>query len=367
MACPVVGRSFGIYEGFTVISDFALTAAGSLVEILSMSFRYLTLFLISLFTSLAAGLSASAADLTSSFQVQYKQSQSLLAGEQALLKGFDIYLVPGILSEAFLLDDGRSKLTFAGLTGDYFEAQRKVLSEKYGFSVKRLSSSSRSADEIRLNIRNALAASRLTGRKAVFMTHSLGGLALLEELVAFAHELDSVAGIIFLQSPFYGTPIADLYFNNPYNFDKYLKPVLPFLNTSEDILRYLGTQRRRDFMKAQGKAVSRLAEKVPLLTVAGTANEASSLFLPAITVMGRGCLLTAFDKCLGASWFAGPYDFSDGMVPLESSKLLGVDYVVLEGTDHGETVVNIPFGTYDKGRMTEVLFSLLAKKIAGAR
>lgn len=328
-----------------------------------MGIQYLTFILLSLGISLAA----SAADLTAAFQNQYKSESLLAAGEQALLKGFDIYLVPGILSEAFLAEDGRSKVNFAILTGDYFEAQRKLLSEKYGFLVKRLSSSSKSADEIRLNIRQALAASRSAGRKAVFMAHSLGGLALLEELVANSSEQGSVAGIIFLQSPFYGTPVADLYFKNPYDFDKYLKPVLPFLNTSEDTLRYLGTQSRGAFMKAQSALVARLTAKVPVLTVAGSANGYSSLFLPAITVMARGCLLTALDKCWGPSLYNGPMDFSDGMVPLESSKLLGVDYVVLEGADHGETVVDIPFGSYDKGRMTEVLFSLLAQKLSAAR
>jgi len=315
------------------------------------------------FLVLASMPSAFAADLTSVFTSEYNQRAALSFDDQASLKNFDIYLVPGILSETFLSEDGRSKITFAGITGDYLGEQEKILSQKYGFAVKRLSSSSRSVDEIRQNIRNALDTSRRANRKALFMTHSLGGLALIEELVLRPQMQDVVGGIIFLQSPFYGTPVADFYFSNPYHFNKFLKPVLPFLNTTDETIRYLGTQSRGSFMASEQNEVTKLIAKIPLFTVGGVANGFRSLFTPAVNLMAYGCMTVAFEKCFSQNLIAGPYNLSDGMVPLESSKLPGADFVVLAGADHGETVVKIPFVTYDRGHMTEVLFKILAAKI----
>jgi len=331
-----------------------------------MKFNQILTCIVSAASISLAATSVSAADLTPAFQQLYSQGQSLPDNEQTLLKGFDIYLVPGIMSESFLDDDGRSKFSFAFATGEYLEAQRRILTEKYGFAVKRLPSSSRSPEEIRHNIRSALADSRLVGRKAVFMVHSLAGLALLEELVTNPQEQAQVAGVIFFQSPLRGTPLADLYLQSPFSFEFFLRPLLPFLNVSEETLRYLGTQSRAPFMKAQATSISQLVAKVPVLTVAGVANGFTSIFQPLVNVMADGCLQSKYGICVVPILFEGPYDLSDGLVPLESTKIENADQVVLLGADHGETILTLPFNTYNRGRATEALFSLLAKKITAA-
>ncbi len=61
--------------------------------------------------------------------------------------------------------------------------------------------------------------------------------------------------------------------------------------------------------------------------------------------------------------YEGPFDQSDGMVPLESSKLPGVDFVTLSHVDHGETIVNVPFNSLSKSRMTRSLLKMLLKKM----
>lgn len=308
-----------------------------------------------------------AADLSAAFKQVYKDELALTSEERTQLKDFNFYLVPGILSEAFLSKDERSRFNFSRLTGDYFSAQEDLLKQKYGFSSERLSSSSRSVEETRLNIRKALEASRLAKKKALFITHSLGGLALLQELVSNEPSQKSVAGIIFLQSPFQGTPIADIYTENKYNVDVWLKPILPFFNTSEETMFYLSTANRKRFMLENKEAIRKLVKGIPVVTVAGVANDHKSLFKPAIDIMMDGCIAGIFSKCLTATLFNGPYDQSDGMVPVESSKLEQADFVKLEGVDHGETVVDIPYETYKKGALTLTLLKLLLqqKKMGG--
>ncbi|UOF01375.1 lipase family protein [Bdellovibrio reynosensis] len=327
-----------------------------------MGQRHLTHILISLL-GFFMGSSVFAADLTDVFHNSLN-IPSLSNSELSVLKGYDIYLVPGILSETFLDDDDRSSVTFSRLTGEYFETQQNLLEKKYGLRSQRLSSSSQSVAEIRTSIQRALAESNTAKRKAVFIAHSLGGLALLEEVVSFPAHQKNVAGIIFLQTPFKGSPVADVYFEGPLHLDKLLKPVIPYFNTSPQIIRYLGTVSRNNFMTENAGSVQSLLQKVPIITVGGVVNDDPSLFSPAVSIIANGCFKKVLGQCVVQTSFKGPFDLSDGMVPFQSSKLQGADFIKLEGVDHGETVVNIPFETYDKAAVTKSLLRILISKIA---
>lgn len=300
-------------------------------------------------------------DLTLNFEENYKNGERLGAEEQKKLRQYDFYLVPGILSESFIYDDRKSKADFSLLTKDYFGAQKDLLLG-YEFRTERLLTSSRTVEETKQNIRVALAKTRGSDRKAIFLTHSLGGLALLEELVS-SEDQAAVGGIIFLQSPFQGSPVADVYFKNPYYIDVLLKPLLPFFNTSPETIDYLTTKKRSEFMTTYRDEISALLSKVPVITVAGVANGGLSLFRPAVNLMEYGCMTRAFNHCISPRIYKGSFDSSDGMVPLKSSYLDGADSVILEGADHGETVVNIPHTNFQKERMTEALLKLLLEKI----
>lgn len=303
------------------------------------------------------------ADLTTAFNSTYKKELNLSKKERESLKGLNFYLIPGILSETFIRDDRRSYLDFSILTRDYFSTQEKFLQEKYGLQTKRLNSSSRSVEEIKSSIRKMLEASGSQNKKSFFITHSLGGLALLEELVLNPIYQSGVAGIIFIQSPFHGTPMADVYGNYPYQSDIWLKPILPFFNTSEETIRYLGTKSRREFMAREETSIQALLKRIPVLSVGGIANGHNSLFKPAVDIMAFGCIKAVFSRCLSRVLFEGPYDDSDGMVPFKSSKLQDSDFVRVDRLDHGESVVNIPFESYQKEAFTVALLKLILPKL----
>ncbi|UXR65658.1 hypothetical protein EZJ49_05270 [Bdellovibrio bacteriovorus] len=325
--------------------------------------RYITYILI--LSGLFMGSSAWALDLTGAFHKALNKHQTLTPNELAALGDYDFYLVPGILSEAFVDGDERSAVTFSRLTGEYFETQQNLLKNQYGLRSQRLSSSSKSVAEIRANIRKALTESRAAERKVIFMTHSLGGLALLEELVSFPGHQATVAGIVFLQSPFKGSPIADVYFEGPLHLNKWLRPIIPYFNTSTETIKYLGTSSRKQFMAESHLIIQSLVQHIPIITVGGVVNGHSSLFTPAVSIMATGCFQKVFGQCVIRTSFAGPYDSSDGMVPFESSKIEGTDFIKLEGVDHGETVVNIPFEQYDKSQVTTALIRTLLSKMNG--
>lgn len=319
-----------------------------------MKFTLLGLFLCTL------SLSLRAEDLSTRFEEMYKANRPLSPEQIQELKEVDFYLVPGIISESFIRGDRRAVLDFSILTREYFSSQLKIL-KKRGLKVKRLSASSFSVDETKENIRLALSDSRASGRKTFFITHSLGGIALLEELVETGHE-DELSGIIFIQTPFHGAPVADVYLSYPYQIDKWLNPVLPFFHTSVETLQKLSMKNRIEYMEKEEERIKSLLEKIPVMTVAGLTNNYRTVFKPSVDLIEFGCVKTFFNKCLTKKLYDGPYDQSDGMVPVESSKLLDSDFVVLAGADHGETVVNVPFRTFSKKRLTEALLKVFLSR-----
>lgn len=303
---------------------------------------------------------SSAADLTDQFVAMYDKKPSLSATEKASLKNVDFYLVPGIMAESFRWDDGRSVVDFSVLTRSYFNAQKKLL-KKNGFSVKVLKSSSYSVAQTKKIIAKAIAASVRAQRKAMFMTHSLGGLALLEELLQNESLQTGVRGVLFLQSPFAGSPMADIYMEGPYYTEVWLKPLLPFFNTSDETVDFLSRKTRSNFMEDNRTSLERLINKLPIITVGGVVNGSRSLFRPTVDVLAHGCVMT-LGVCTTRELYSGPYDVSDGLVPFESSRILHADFIKLAHADHGELVLNVPFESYDKKNLTISLLKLLLAK-----
>lgn len=305
-----------------------------------------------------------AADLTSDFQKIYHQKEDLTSSERNVLSKFDFYFIPGILAESFIWSDKRSYIDLSLVTRDYFSTQVRFLQDKYKFTSKRLSTSSKDVEETRHNIRFVLEESIKSERKPIFISHSLGGLALLEELLINPKYQNVVGGIIFLQSPFYGSALADLTMENSYQLEKYIKPLLPYLNISEGTMNYLRPGTRNKFMQKHQSGVKKLISQVPVITVSGVANGSASIFKPLLEILDEGCIRKITSPgCLTGTIYKGPYDQGDGMVPLKSSFLESADSVLLYEVDHGEMVLNIPFENYSKEHTTTTLLRLILPKL----
>ncbi len=290
-----------------------------------------------------------AADLTRDFQRHYQEG--LLTPEQAAtLRNVEVILIPGFMSETFIADDGRSTIDLSIITKDYYGAHLRYLQSE-GISARRLKASSSSVAETRAEIAGVFAT---TQKPLFFFTHSLGGMALLDHLLAHEELWPRVTGIIFLQSPFTGAPLSTV----AQKFPK-LSRVFPYFNVSTEMVRYLSPANRKDFTVRNEFQISQLVRQIPVITVGGIANGYKSLFGASVTLIKTGCLKLANGKCVGPRLYAGPYDLSDGMVPFEASKLPAADFVMLKGADHGETIVNIPYRGYDHRRLTSALIKLL--------
>ena len=303
-----------------------------------------------------------ARELTQEYSNFYLQETILNKTDLEQLKDLEIILIPGIASETFDSTDDRSVLDLSFYFENYLAAQERHF-EKLGLHVTRMRSSSYSITEALFEIHEKMVELKKSGRKAIFMTHSMGGLILLEYLIKMHPEATSnVHGIVFMQSPFHGSPIASVYFQNPYLARSVLGPIMRFVHTSEDSINSLTIESRKKWMNKYSQSINGLIKKIPIITVSGLSLNYPSLMLPSINIIAYGCITVWKDKCLSSKLFAGPYDNSDGMVPFESSRLENADHVKLPGVDHGETVLAMPFRNIDRVKMSSALLKLILLK-----
>jgi triacylglycerol lipase len=306
--------------------------------------------------------SAFSDDLSLDYKAFYKDKKGFTQGELKVLKDLRIVLVPGILSETFISHDHRSQLKLWALTSDYFGAQKQYFSNRYHLDIVRINSSSTSLEEIKANLDSILKISIQDKKKVLFITHSLGGIALMDYLISNQSIYKNIFGNIFLQSPFRGTPIANIYKDNRLFLRTFLKPILPYLNASESIANHLDPKLRIPYMQTNQYEIQGFVQEIPSLTIAATANNSPSLFEPAIDIIKYGCIRIFRQFCGTRKIYNGELDKSDGMVPLSSTFIENTDYVILKNVDHGETVVNVPFQNIDRVKMTESLIRIIIEK-----
>ena len=298
-------------------------------------------------------------EITKSYNNFYKNKSSLSIAEIKKLQNTKIILIPGILFETFHEDDQRTELGFSKLVGNYLQRPLDYFPKKYKLETQRLSTSSSSLEETKKNIELSLK----TNKEVVFITHSLGGLVLLDYLLDNRDRAEKIKGIIFLQSPFHGSPMADIYRENPFYIRSLLRNILPFFNTTEEVIDYLSVEKRSIYMEKRDFEIKEILKEIPSITVGTVANNSLSLFHTAVNIMKDGCMNPIFSKCPIISLYKGKKDFSDGMVPLESSKLEGADFIKIHEVDHGETVVDIPFMSIEQNLMYESLLKALTQNL----
>lgn len=299
-------------------------------------------------------------DISHTYNKYYENPARLSVLDLDYLKRREIVLVPGILSEVFSWEDQRVIIDFSFLTTDYFAAQVKHLKYVLKIPTHKILSSSTHVSDTKHLVADAVSKARDNNRKIILIAHSLGGLATLDYLLeSHDDDLKVIEGILFLQVPFWGSPMADVWVSSPYEADKWLKPFMPFFHVSEETVEYLSVKNRTRFMADNMRRIKEVLKKIPVITMSGVANDHKSIFKPTMDVIKHGCVLNALGRCIAGKLWNGPFDLSDGLVPLNSSRFNFVDSVIVDGADHGEPIVRLPFQEMNKENMTESMIKLL--------
>lgn len=324
---------------------------------------YKMLILITI-TTLLPSLSFAGKNLTKFFSQIYNEKQTLTSEELEVLKRNEVVFIPGILAESLNSNDERARLKFTLLLSGYYETQLNLLNNKYNITAKKLKTSSKDINETKRNIQQAAQDAQANGKKVIFISHSLGGLVLLDELTRSTDLQNKVSGVIFLQSPFQGTELASLVQNPPYYLEKILHPLLPWVNVSQETLTYITPASRKEFMTTYAADIQKLVETIPLFTFSSISNSSRSILLPLIDLNKFGCIKSPANLlCITPTIFKGPYDESDGLIPRRSSFIKAADYIYVDNVDHVELVMPTYFEKYEKEQFTTTILKMLVKKI----
>lgn len=287
-----------------------------------------------------------AADQTDTYNKFYEQDVILDSSDLDSLSNAEIVFIPGIVSEVF-------KNNF----GEQIYHYRKM-----GVSVSLIPSSSIDVKFTIERIEKKISDLAAKNKEAIFVTHSLGGLALLDWMMKQdLPRLKTIRSIVFLQAPFYGSPVASVYFENPYYARTILGPFVPLFKTSEATIKYLSLEERQKVMASYEERLPEVLGSMNVITMSGVMLNGQSMFNPSNNIIRYGCVTYVSGKCRSKQVYAGPHDFSDGMVPYRHSKIEQIDFVRIEQVDHGETVMMMPYNDVSRMRMTDALIKMTLK------
>ncbi len=226
-------------------------------------------------------------------------------------------LVPGFFHEWFkgYLDPVRDWLSDSGISHSTVQTRSD---ESSALNAQRI------AGEIETSIKPVL-----------LIAHSRGGVEVLEALIQSPQLRSKVFGVIFIQSPFYGTFVADFFSSaklDPHVEDGWDRFLLRTRLLPESIkkrlygiwqsTKSLSARRRQAWMRQNAPEIERVLESHPAVTLT--------------TYDERRFSLRVFEIFRKLMQWKGIR--SDGVVPHRSMQLPGVSRVSLVGLDHAAFV-----------------------------
>ena len=283
---------------------------------------------------------ASGAEITDEYTDFFKNADARFdAAAVEKLQKYKIILVPGFLSD---VDASQLPIPGAALKPpQHFEEQMDWLKAS-GADYERLRMTSESS--VRENSAIVSAAIRASSRPVILIGHSKGGLDALEALLSDRSLREKVRGFVTLQSPFFGSPVADYVTSNNDLYDL-ASGVLLTMGGNKDSMINLTCADRKPYMAANAAAIAEITAAVPVISVATWKDSV------------HGQIDTALEPVRDLLLVQGIR--SDGVVPVDSALLPGADFVKLSGLDHGVTVSPSRYIKFDRVRFLKALLLTL--------
>ncbi len=243
------------------------------------------------------------------------------------LRDYKVIFVFGLLSDLY-----KEKFT-----NGYVKWLRKM-----GIDCERADIESEEAPSY--NVPAITRAIELSDKPVIIIARSKGGLDVLYTLVENEHLLNKIRGIIMIQTPFFGSPLADYILNNSILNTAVVK-TLKALGGSKKFLSSLATDKREEYYRQNREAITRIAGSVPFISFASW-KENEPRRLDTILELPRNIMEKA-----GIA--------NDGLVPVKSAILPETDYIMKSGIDHIVTVRSVRILPFDRFRFMKTLLAML--------
>lgn len=177
------------------------------------------------------------------------------------------------------------------------------------------------------------------------VSHSKGGLDVLEALIEHPDVRRYVDGWIAFQAPFHGSPVADVASGSG-RARKVSRAALKLLGADLQAIVDLRTDIRSRYMDERAACIAELTRQVPIMCV-GTVTRQGSLSLMPQWPTGR--------------WMESMGLKNDGLVPVNATILPGARFVGLRGLGHGQVATNniLAGRTFEHLDLLKALFALM--------
>ncbi len=192
-------------------------------------------------------------------------------------------------------------------------------------------------------------------KPVIIISHSKGGVDALYGLTAHPEIWPKVGGWISIQTPIYGTELADLFLRNPITEISLRILLEGVMGGDWSAIETLTTTNMKAFHKRNRERINNLVKNVPILSVASyfeVKSPLEELLIPLSMKSAFAILNTALSN-LGEI----P---NDGFTSVAAACLKGTPCLVLNRVDHGSLVADLePFFTFNKTERTRIILSLL--------
>lgn len=272
---------------------------------------------------LTANTYASGIDISKEYLFSKTQIQNEAFNDDLLvsyLRSQTILLIPGVLSESFSSTSSqRIKVDY--LLGEIFNDHEEWLI-KEGLPYEYLEVESESSPEENKDF--IIQVLEEVQSNVIIFTHSKGGLDTFSALSSRPDLLQKITGIITVQTPFRGSPIADSFSEN-FITKKLGKWLFKFLGGSEDGMLSLTTTQSKKRNNYYKKDYENIIKSVPVINYGSYKDDSFGWDTPLE-------LFRDFSTIKSGK--------NDGVVPLSSAFLNDTYQIKESGVDHLNSVTN---------------------------
>ncbi|MFA7009462.1 MAG: hypothetical protein WC204_11445, partial [Elusimicrobiales bacterium] len=164
-------------------------------------------------------------------------------------------------------------------------------------------------------------------KPVIIFSHSKGGLDTLEALIQRPDLRRKVRGLVSIQSPYFGTPVADWVLLGRHSLSPAASAALKLMGGSIESAQDLSVKSRMDYQARNAGQIAAITAAIPTISFGAWKNEE------------KGVMDTLFEttRDLMLSWGIK----NDGLVPVDSEMLPGANQIAVEGVDHLATTINV--------------------------
>lgn len=263
-----------------------------------------------------------------------KDSKDLLSSENIeKVRNLNILFIPGFLANQLLK------------IGPYFDDQMAWLTKQH---IENSRVPINSEEDPVINGQTIVIALRESKKPVLLIGHSKGGIDILQALVSNEDLWPKVKGLVLIQSPLYGSPIADSVCGS--NFKRTLVfAVLKSMGGDETSLKSLQSGERQKWMNEHKEILEKLWTSIPILSIA-TWKDAKGLKDSWLSLLRNEMVKNNGVK-------------NDGLVPWMSAVYPGTDYVAIGGLDHAVTIKSTIWLDMDRVRLLETILTMMLDRM----